>query len=323
MDMLFLGTSSGVPTKQRNVTGLALQVEGGKSWYLVDCGEATQHQLQRTPLSVNKLKAIFITHVHGDHCYGLPGLLASAAMSGRKAPLPIIGPEEIGVWIVATQTMTQLFLPFELEFFAVENYPVWQDQHVMVESFMLSHRVPSWAYKFTELPRAGAINTQKLLEEQIPKGEIWGQLQRGVDVLHQGKILLSRAYRHPPPPPRKVVVGGDNDVPELLSVACEDAHVLVHEATYTELMSAKVGPSVQHSSAAQVARFAQAAGVPNLVLTHFSPRYQGNPAFSPSIADIEQEARAHYRGELFLAEDFARYRLDAAGQLGRVGSAES
>ncbi len=95
---------------------------------------------------------------------------------------------------------------------------------------------------------------EKLRQEQIPPGEIWGQLQQGGDVLHLGRKLLSRDYLQLPPAPRKVVVGGDNDQPELLADACRDAHVLVHEATYPELMSAKVGPGVQHSSAAHVAR---------------------------------------------------------------------
>ena len=89
MNIVFLGTSAGVPTKTRNVTGIAVREERGNGWYLVDCGEGTQHQILHTNLSINALQAIFITHIHGDHCYGLPGILASAAMNGRKAPLKI------------------------------------------------------------------------------------------------------------------------------------------------------------------------------------------------------------------------------------------
>ncbi|CAM5602375.1 Ribonuclease BN [Stutzerimonas stutzeri] len=93
--LVFLGTSSGTPTPARNVTGLALQEDAGKAWYLIDCGEGTQHRLLRMPLSLHDLRAIFITHVHGDHCYGLPGLLASAGMMGRRHPLEIIAPAGI------------------------------------------------------------------------------------------------------------------------------------------------------------------------------------------------------------------------------------
>jgi ribonuclease Z len=317
MDLLFLGTSSGVPIKQRNVTALALIPNGGKNWYLVDCGEGTQHQLLHTPLSVAKLQAIFITHVHGDHCYGLIGLLAGASMSGRKKPLPIIAPQAIADWINITQQLTQLYLPFELQFIAVEALPTWQDTEVTVKPVVLSHRVPSYAYQFTQAPGARRIDAQKLRQEKIPQSQIWGQLHQGQDVSYEGKILRSQDYLQPTRPGCKVVVGGDNDQPELLSQACQGAQVLVHEATYTAADSAKIGPR-GHSSAAQVAAFAQAVALPHLILTHFSSRYHGNVNMPSSIAEIEQEALAHYRGQLFLAKDFARYRLHKAGQLERV-----
>ncbi|MEY4562043.1 MAG: hypothetical protein RLZZ618_1320, partial [Pseudomonadota bacterium] len=108
MDLLFLGTSSGTPTKTRNVTGLALIEEQGRQWFLIDCGEGTQHQLLRTGLSVNDLATVFITHVHGDHCYGLPGLLASAGMHGRRTPLTVIAPLGVEAWWQATVQHTQL-----------------------------------------------------------------------------------------------------------------------------------------------------------------------------------------------------------------------
>src|SRR5690606_26719888 len=111
MNLIFLGTSAGMPTKFRNVTALAVQEDTGRAWYLVDCGEATQHQILRTKLSLNRLAAIFITHVHGDHCYGLPGLLASTGMSGRTEPLVIVAPAGIEDWINSTLQLTSLHLP--------------------------------------------------------------------------------------------------------------------------------------------------------------------------------------------------------------------
>jgi ribonuclease Z len=136
--------------------------------------------------------------------------------------------------------------------------------------------------------------------------------------LHEGKLLSGSNYLSYPNKARRIVVGGDNDRPALLSDACKDAQVLIHEATYTLEVAEKVGPGVQHSSAAIVAAFAEAAGLPNLVLTHFSPRYQADTAQSPSIADIQAEAEQGYRGNLFLAEDFARYRLSRSGQFSRI-----
>ncbi len=317
MDLVFLGTSSGTPTKQRNVTALALVAGTGKGWYLVDCGEATQHQLLHTPLSLSSLRAICITHVHGDHCYGLPGLLASAAMSGRTAALPILAPKGIEAWIRATLELTTVFLPFALEFIPTESFGTWQDNEWAVQSAPLSHRVPSYAYSFTELRVEPQLDTAQLTADGVPQGAIWGRLKQGEDVVHAGRTLYSVDYLSYPNPPRKIVVGGDNDTPALVQALCQGAQVLVHEATYTQVVADKHGASFQHSSAASVASFAAAAGLPNLVLTHFSARYQSNPGLSPSIADIQAEAAACYSGQLFLAEDFARFRLERSGRFTR------
>jgi ribonuclease Z len=317
MDLLFLGTSSGIPTRQRNVTALALQEETGSAWYLVDCGEGTQHRLLQASLSPTDLEAIFITHVHGDHCYGLPGLLASAGMLGRKRPLTLVGPAAIEAWLRATQEQTQLFLPFEVRFVAVESLAQWENERFRVEAYPLSHRVPSFAYRFTELNLLPSLDTGKLVAEGIERGPIWGKLHKGMDVPYGDRLLCSRDYLHFPYPARRVVVGGDNDRPELLQDACAQAQVLVHEATYTQEVAARMG-DVGHSAAAAVAAFAESVRLPNLVLTHFSARYQENTDRSPSIDDIRREAEEHYQGRLFLAEDFARYRLSRSGELTRV-----
>lgn len=314
MELTFLGTGSGLPSKERNVTGLALSPDNSKSWYLIDCGEASQHQLQYTHLSLQNLQAIFITHLHGDHCYGLPGLLDSASMSGRTQKLPLIAPHAVWEWVVATQKMNQATLPFALEFIAVEDFNGWQDHAMQVDAIPLSHRVPSYAYAFTEIT-APRLDSDKLRRDNIPQGPLWGALQHGRDVAWQNRSLRAQEYLLPALAARKIVVGGDNDQPNLLAQACAQAQVLVHEATYTQEIWNKVGPSVQHSSAAMVANFAQEIGLPNLVLTHFSPRYQANPNRSPSIHDIEQEACHHYHGNLYLADDLARFHLGKDGVL--------
>ena len=320
MDLLFLGTSSGTPTRSRNVTGLALTEATGKGWYLIDCGEATQHQLLRTPLSLHALRAIFITHVHGDHCFGLPGLLASAGMSGRTQPLEIIAPDGIEQWIAMTLRTSHTYLPFELVFHATETLGEWRNNILRAESIALSHPVPSYGYRFTEARPDPRLNTVRLDAHGIPRGPLWGQLARGFDVEHEGRTLLSDDYLIFDRAPRCVVVGGDNDRPELLAQACEEAQVLIHEATYTQSIADNARAYFGHSTAAAVAGFAESAAVPNLVLTHFSARYQANPGRSPSIEEVRKEATALYSGHLFLAADFARYRLTTDGKLGLVES---
>lgn len=315
MDLLFLGTSSGTPTKARNVSGLALLEDSGKGWYLIDCGEATQHQLLRTPLTLHGLRAIFITHVHGDHCYGLPGLLASAGMARRQEPLDIIAPAAIEGWVRATLEMSQSHLPYELVFHATETLGSWRNRQMNVEATELSHRVPSWGYSFTEARPDPRLNTEKLDREAVPRGPLWGELMHGNDVVFDGRTLRSEDYLLATRRPRRIVIAGDNDQPELLRDACKDAQVLVHEATYTQPIAEAGKADFGHSTAAQVANFAADVGLPNLVLTHFSARYQSVPGRGLSIEDIRTEATAHFRGTLLLAADFLQLTLNKQTEL--------
>lgn len=272
MDIYFLGTSSGTPTKSRNVTAIALLESQGRDWYLIDCGEATQHQLLRTPLSLNTLTSIYITHVHGDHCYGLPGVLASAAMAGRTKPLRVVAPEGIQAWCESTLKYTKLYLPFEVCFERPESLSTFSEGQFSVTPVRLSHRVPSYGYSFVETKIETRLNTEKLNQAQIPRGPLWGQLKSGQDIIYNGRAILSTEFTELTNKPRKVIVCGDNDDPELLADACRECSVLVHEATYTEGMAAKAVEN-GHSYAKQVAEFAEKNVVPCLMLTHFSPRF--------------------------------------------------
>ena len=323
MEIQFLGTSSGMPTRSRNLSALAIRSQSARHWCLVDCGEGTQHQILRTSLSLMRLSAIFITHVHGDHCYGLPGVLASAGMHRRSEPLSIVGPPAVERFIAGVLETTALQLPYPLRFIGVEDLaqtPLLPDLDVRATA--LSHRVPSWAYSFSEKAVEGRLDVDRLRRDQIAPGPDWGLIQRGCDLtLQDGRAVRARDYQLAPRQPRKIIIGGDNDTPELLAAEAQAADVLVHEATYTEAGLARVGPGPRHSAAARVARFASGAGIRNLVLTHFSPRYQDSrEKGGPALADIEEEARAAYQGRLFLASDLARYSLDRQGRLSRAES---
>lgn len=331
IEFTFLGTSSGVPTKCRNVSALAIRASGEKSWYLVDCGEGTQHQILHLPYSLVQLSAIFITHVHGDHCYGLPGLLASASMAGRSEPLTIIAPAGVEEFVRTTMRLTDAHMSYSLNFLAVESL-VWHNQgspsapmlegmfkcsRFNVRAVALSHRVPSYAYVFDQIPAATALDVEKLHADEVPRGPLWGAIARGEAlVLEDGRQLNADDYHLAPKQPLRVIVGGDNDTPQLLQDVAKQAHVLIHEATYTQAVCERVGPAPQHSSAAKVAQFAQQVQLSNLVLTHFSARYHHpDVAKAESILEVHAEAAHHFQGTLFLANDFDHFSLNAEGVL--------
>lgn len=315
LKLTFLGTSSGVPTRYRNVTSLAVRTGPEKDWWMVDCGEATQHQLQRTRLSAHDMAGICITHVHGDHTYGLPGLLASAAMTGRKRPLPIIANRAIHEWLQVTLKLTETFMPFELQFIDVDQAEtVYQDSSLHITRHVLSHRAPSMAYRFALSHTRRRLDVPALQALGLKPGPSWKALQNGEPLtLEDGRVLLAADFTIEEHDKLAVIVGGDNDTPGLLQEAAHDAQLLVHESTYTEAMLQKVGAGPTHSSVQRVAEFAQEAGLPNLILTHFSARYH-----SPEgMQELEAEARAHFQGNLFLASDFDTYCLNAEGVLSR------
>lgn len=319
MRFTFLGTSAGLPTKERNVTALALAPEKQREWYLIDCGEGTQHRLLHTHYSAAKLRAIFVTHIHGDHCYGLPGLIASAQMGGRKEPLTICAPAGIQEFIDAVRRYTDLNnLNYELRFLRSDQPDfIYDDGSVRVDSIALSHRVPSFAYRFIEHVDERLLDPQKLAALDVPRGELWGELQHGHSVtLNNGRHVTPSEVSHPPRAPRRIVVGGDNDQPDLLIPALRDCDVLIHEATFTEDVLAKVGPRYQHSTPAQVAKTAQEVKLPHLLLTHFSQRYRrANGDSEYTVDDLFAEAKKYYSGNLLLASDLASYELTRDKQL--------
>ncbi len=335
LKLTFLGTSAGLPTKQRNVTGLAISLldpHGQKKdngWLLIDCGEATQHQILHTSLSLLQLHVICITHVHGDHCYGLAGILSSMAMFRRTTPLVLIAPSAIQQLLITLINTTELYLPFDIQFIAIEqqiqqenSQPITltltDKHHIMIEIFPLSHRTPSYAFKISQHLEYTKLNVEKLQQMNIPASDTWGKLKQGQNVtLNNGQLLKSTDFCEEKQEIVRIVVGGDNDNPQLLADAVRDVILLVHEATYTQDITDKIlakneGFNPQHSSAKMIAEFANNQQLANLILTHFSARYQmfDNVEHTTlNMGHIRAEVEQYYQGNYFLAKDFTEYEV--------------
>jgi ribonuclease Z len=317
MELVFLGTSAGVPTAQRNVSALALR--DGPSWDLFDCGEGTQHRLAASSLSLARLRRVFVSHLHGDHCFGLPGLLTSRAMVGATTPLAMFGPEGLERFVRTALEVSSSHLTFPLEFHTVDEAggPVVSDAAARVDAVPLVHRVVSFAWSIREAERRGEFLPEKAKALGVPVGPAYGQLQRGESVtLIDGTVVRPDHVTGPARPGRHVVIAGDNSDPMRLVRVTGAAQVLVHEATFTEPVLTRLGDDRGHSTAARVATAAEAAGVGSLVLTHFSARYgEVRTPGATSIADLRAEAAAHFSGTLFLAHDFARFLVSPDGMV--------
>ena len=313
MKLTFLGTSAGMPTVERNVTALALAIDDSKSWYLVDCGESTQHQLLRCRYTLNNLQAIFITHVHGDHMFGIPGMLTSASMQGRTKPLTIYAPDGVELFVKTALSCADVHnLPFPLSFVRTDTPDfVFDDDNFKVTSHELSHRVPSFAYRFCEKTYSTHLNTERLEALNVPRGEMWGQLQKGKSItLENGVEVTPEEVLQNPPKSRVAIIAGDNDRPELLLDALKGSDLLVHEATVTQATLNKVGTQWMHSSAQMVAEAAQLANLPHLILTHFSGRYRLSKEAGESCVEVvREEASQFYDGQVELARDLKSWHL--------------
>lgn len=282
------------------MSAAAVSFENTKAWVLIDCAEATQHALLHSELTLYHLEAICITHLHGDHCYGLPGLISSMALNSRKAPLKLIAPRAVIQFVQSCFTLTEVGLSFDLITIALEEInDKLQLECCDIDIIALQHRVPSVGYKLTEKCIPRKLKIDKLQQDGIASGGHYNLLQKGQDVEYQGRLLTPDDYSFYSWQPRVAIICGDNEKPGLLSQMIKEVDLLVHEATFTAADLHKVGFHTGHSDAKRIAQFAQLHQVPMLALTHFSVRYHGEGMLQPLI----EEAKLHFSNALIIAED--------------------
>jgi len=285
MELLFLGTSAGVPTRTRNVTSILLDLQHptrGGLW-MFDCGEGTQHQLLQTASHPGKLDKIFITHLHGDHLFGLPGLLCSRSMAGNLHPLTIYD--------------------YPLEIVEISAGVVFSDDAWTVTAAALNHPVECYGYRIEEQDKPGALDGAALIAAGVPFGPLFQQLKRGERItLDDGRTIDGADYLSPPRPGKKLAIFGDTAPCENALALARGVDLLVHEATLESAMEEKAN-SRGHSSTRQAAMLAREAQVKKLVITHVSSRYDAG-----GCAMLLAECRALF-ADSELAEDFAVVRV--------------
>ncbi|MCK5110326.1 MAG: MBL fold metallo-hydrolase [Arcobacteraceae bacterium] len=323
MTITFFGTSAGKPTKQRNLSAIALRYEQKNEWYLIDCGEATQHQIMKSDYRLGKLTKIFITHLHGDHCYGLPGLLSSRIMENISTPLEIYGPKGIKEYLENIKKLTKIKLLDYTEIIEIcdksdstscheDNGTKFNFDTFDVEVISLDHGITTFAYCFFEHISNGSIDVKGLESIGIMSGKIYGDLKKGKTVLlNDGTKIEPKEFLLEPIRGRRVIIAGDNCKPDILGDRLNNLDLLVHEATFTQEVFENLEEKVKHTTAKQLAIAAQNGGVKNLIATHISPRYIKNPAkLQNDINLLDKEIEKYFKGNYFIANDFDAFLLD-------------
>ena len=299
MELQFLGTGAGVPAKHRNVTSIALKLldERNEVW-LFDCGEGTQMQILRTSIRPRKIEKIFITHLHGDHIFGLPGLLSSRSFQGGDTPLEIYGPKGIEMFIKTSLAVSQTRLGYALKFIELtEDQPIFEDQQFSVYTKKLDHGIDSFGYRVVEHDHKGELQVDKLKELAIPAGPIYGKLKKGETVtLDDGRIIDGKAFVGPNKKGRIVTILGDTRKTGNSVLLAQDSDVLVHESTFNK-NEEKMARNYYHSTTHQAAEIAKEAKTNKLLLTHISARYLGKAAL-----ELENEAKEIFPNTLIMKD---------------------
>jgi ribonuclease Z len=270
--LVFLGTSAAVPTLSRGLPAIILQ--GSNEQWIFDCGENVQRQMMATKCSFHKRTKIFLTHLHGDHVLGLPGLLQTMALLDRKETIQIYGPAGLKDFLVNCQQTLKFELTYQVEINElVKSGVIVDEEKYFVETIKSNHTIESYSYSFEEKPRPGKFFPEKAIALDIPEGELWSKLQKGETVTLSGNnIIKSDDVMGPNRQGRKIVYTGDTKPYEDFANFAKYADVIIHDCTYDDTLTEKAEVT-GHSTPTQAAKQAKNANAKMLVLTHVSARY--------------------------------------------------
>lgn len=296
MEIIFLGTASMVPTKERNPS--AVLISYGSEGILIDCGEGTQRQMKITGIKLTKITKIIITHWHGDHVLGLPGLIQSLGASDYNKTLKIYGPEGTKKYF---QALTKTFLfdrKVKMEVNEITKNKFFENEDFLLEALQLKHGIPTIGISFIEKDKR-KIDIKKVKKLGLPEGPLLGQLQKGNTITWKNKKIKPEEVSHLEEG-KKITIIADTLLCNNCYKLAEDADLLICEATYSSKLEDK-GEEYNHMTAKQAAQIANKANVKKLVLTHFSARYK-------NTQEIEEDARTYF-DNIVCAKDFMKINL--------------
>jgi ribonuclease Z len=272
LHVIFLGTAGSVPTPKRSLPAILIQRKGEQ--ILFDCGEGIQRQMIKAKVGFHRKMKVFISHMHGDHVLGLPGLLQTMALLDRETKLEVYGPVGIKRFIEDIRETIQFVLTFPIEIQeTTDEGVVCEEKEYIIKAVWTSHVIPSLAYGFVEKPRPGKFYPEKAKALGIPEGPLWSKLQQGHKIKLNGRIIRPKGVMGSPRPGRKIVYTGDTRPFKGFVRFASGADLLIHDATLDDELAERAEED-GHSTPSQAAENAKKAHVKQLILTHISARYK-------------------------------------------------
>jgi len=271
MKLVFLGTSAAQPTENRGLSCICLENDG--EILMFDAGEAAQISFMKSGLGWNKKMKLFVTHMHGDHCVGILGLLQTMSMQNRTETLEIFGPKGIEEFIAANIKILNFGLSFPIIITTIKEGKIFEDEKFSMYVCKANHSVTAFSYLFEEKDKPGRFNLEKAKELEIPEGKLWSELQKGNEITVNEKTVKPKQVLGEKRPGKKIGISGDTMPTEDLEKFFENCDYLVFDSTFLDEEKPRAQETC-HSTAKQAATLGKNAKVKNLILTHFSARYK-------------------------------------------------
>jgi len=292
--LTILGNNSAIPAFDRNPTAQLLQTLDDS--YLIDCGEGTQMQMIKYKVKHSKINHIFISHLHGDHYFGLIGLLSTMSLLGRTNDLHLYAPERLKDIIKLQLDVADSTLCFPLHFHAITNEGlILDDKKVTVSCFGMQHRIECWGFLFKEKKNPRKINSERANAYEIP-ASFYDNLHKGEDYINKkGTIIPNSEVTDPATPARSYAYCADTIYDEALADKIKGVGLMYHETTYLKIDHEKATARF-HSTTVQAAEIAKKAGVKKLLIGHFSSRYETLDQFHTEASSVFPETELALEG---------------------------